>query len=90
MWLIQICIASFWWYIGVQLLFREAVAWATIDHIPWFRKTFRSGASRKWERFCREAGLLCFVTGCLLFLDLPFGLGSLGLVLALPPLIFLL
>ncbi len=88
--IIQICIASFWWYIGIQLLFREAVVWATVGHIPWFRKIFHCSSTRKWERFCREAGLLCFATGGLLFISLPFGMGIFGLFVALPPLIFLL
>lgn len=88
--IIQICIASFWWYIAIHLLFREALVWATICHIPWFRRTFRCSSTRKWERFCREAGIICFVTGCLLFINLPYGLGIFGLLVALPPMILLL
>ncbi len=90
MWLVQICIASFWWYLGMNLLFREARVWETVDHIPWFRLNFRGPSTRKWERFCRDAGLLCLATGCLLFLNLPFGMGTFGLLLCLPPLLFLL
>ncbi len=90
MWIAQICIAVFWWTIGMHLLFREALVWGSVERIPWFRKRFGSSATRKWERFCREAGLLCVVTGCLLFMKLPFGMGAFGLLLALPPLFFLL
>ena len=90
MWIIQICIASFWWYIGVHLLFREALVWSTFEHIDWFYRQFGSPSSRKWERFCRDAGLLCLVCGALLFLKLPFGLGAFGVIISLSPLLFLL
>ncbi len=90
MWLLQICIASFWWYLGMNLLFREALVWSTVDHIAWFRLRFGGPSSRRWERFCRDAGLLCAVTGCLLFLNLPFDMGAFGLIIALPALLFLL
>ncbi|MCY3582816.1 MAG: hypothetical protein OXG92_05150 [Chloroflexi bacterium] len=90
MWILQICIASFWWYLGMNLLFREALVWATVDHIAWFRLNFRGPSTRKWERFCRDVGLLCVVTGCLLFLKLPFGMGALCLLITLPTLLFLL
>lgn len=87
MWIVQICVASFWWYIGVHLLFREAKVWATVDQIPWFRRAFESSSTRKWERFCRDAGLICLAVGCLLFLKLPYGLGAFGVIVAMPPLI---
>ena len=29
MWIIQICIASFWWYVGIHLLFRDTLVWNT-------------------------------------------------------------
>ena len=90
MWIIQICIASFWWYIGIHLLFREAAVWATVDQVPWFRKSFGGASTRKWERFCRDAGLICFATGCLLFLKLPYGMGAFGVIVAAPPLILFL
>ncbi len=89
MWIIQICIASFWWYIAVHLLFREAKVWRTVEHIAWFSKNFSNCASLRWERFCRDAGVLALVTGCLLFVKLPFGVGALGIIIALPPIIFL-
>lgn len=88
MWIIHICIAAFWWFCGVLLLFREAHVWEMVSDIPWFQRTFRSSASRKWERFSRDAGLVCLVAGCLLFIQLPFGMGAFGIVLALPPLLF--
>ena len=87
MWLLQIVIASFWWFLGVNLLFRESLVWSTVDHIAWFRMTFRGPSTRKWERFCRDAGLLCLATGCLLFLGLPHGMGVVGLFLAPLPLL---
>ncbi len=90
MWLLQICVASFWFYIGVHLLFREAKVWATVHHIPWFRRVFGCSSCRKWERFCRDAGLVCLLIGCLLFVKLPFGMGAFGLLVALPPIVFLL
>ncbi len=90
MWMIQICLASFWWYIGILLLFRGASAWEVVREISWFRSAFHSSASRKWERFCRDAGLICFVTSCLLFLNLPYGMAAFGIIIALPPLLFFL
>ena len=90
MWIIQICVASFWWYVGIHLLFREALVWSAVDQIPWFRRSFGCSSTRKWKRFCRDAGLICFATGCLLFLNLPYGLGVLGLLVAAPPLIIFL
>ena len=90
MWIIQICIASFWWYVGIHLLFREALLWNTVGEIPWFRKVFHSPSTRKWERFCRDGGLVALATGGLLFATLPFGIGVFGLIIALPPMIFLL
>ena len=90
MWMIQVCIASFWWYLGIHLLFREALVWASVDQIAWFRRRFGGPSTRQWERFCRAAGLICAVIGFLLFLGLPFGIGAFGLIIALPPLLFLL
>lgn len=90
MWIIQICIASFWWYVGVHLLFRDALVWNSLAEIPRFRKVFRSPSTRKWERFCRDGGLVALSTGLLLFVTLPYGLGALGVLIALPPMIFLL
>ncbi len=90
MWILHICIAAFWWYLGMNLLFREALVWATVDHIAWFRSHFRGPSTRKWERFCRDAGILCVATACLLLLNLPFGMGAFGLIAALPTLLFLL
>ena len=90
MWLVQIGIAAFWWYVGIHLLFREAVVWATVEDIAWFRKAFISSSTRRWERFCRDAGLISLATGCLLFMTLPLGIGILGLLIAVPPLIFFL
>ena len=90
MWVIQICMASFWWYLGIHLLFREALVWGSVENIAWFRRRFSSSSSRKWGRFCREAGLICLAVGGLLFLSLPYGLGVFGLIVALPPLLFLL
>ena len=86
MWLLQIGIASFWWYVGMSLLFRETLVWARVDHIAWFRATFHGPSTRKWERFCRDAGLVCLATGCLLFLGLPNGMGVVGVLVALPSL----
>ena len=90
MWIIQICVASFWLHVGIHLLYREALVWEAVEGIPWFRRRFHSSSSRKWERFCRDAGLVCLLVGCLLFISLPFGIGVLGVLIALPPLIFLL
>ncbi|MCY3780145.1 MAG: hypothetical protein OXG78_07550 [Chloroflexi bacterium] len=87
MWIVQICFASFCWYIGIHLLFREAAVWTTVEGIPWFRRAFGSSSTRKWERFCRDAGLICLATGCLLFLKLPFGLGVFGVIVAAPLLV---
>ena len=90
MWIVQIVIAAFWWHIGFLLLFREALVWRGVEDIAWFRQRFGSGHTRGWERFCRHGGVICVVAGCLLFLKLPFGMGALGVFIALPPLIFLL
>ena len=90
MWILQICIASFWWYIGIHLLFRDALVWATVGEIPWVRKLFHSSASRKWERFCRDAGLIALVAAALLFINLPFGMGIFGVIIGVLPLLFLL
>ena len=90
MWIIQICVASFWLYVGIHLLYREAFVWESVERIPWFRRTFRNSSTRKWERFCRDAGLVCLAAGCLLFINLPFGIGAFGVIIALPPLVFLL
>ena len=90
MWIIQICLASFWLYLGIHLLFREALVWRAFDHIPWFRKVFESASTRKWERFCRDAGLVSFTVGCLLFINLPYGMGVFGILVAVPPLVFFL
>ena len=89
MWLLQIGIASFWWLIAVHLLFREALAWRAVEDIGWFRRRFKNGASREWERFCRDAGLLCAIAAGLLLLQLPFGLGALGVIMASLPLLLL-
>ncbi len=90
MWLAQVCLASFWWYLGIGLLFRGALVWRSVGEIPWFRRRFRCSSTRQWERFCRDAGLLSLATGCLLFAQLPYGIGILGPLLALPPMVFLL
>lgn len=87
MWIIQICVGSFWLFIGTVLLFRESMFWASVENIDWFRNRFGSPSSHKWERFCRDAGIISFTTGCLLFLSLPYGVGVLGIVLFVPPLI---
>ena len=90
MWIIRIIFASFWWYMGMLLLFREALVWRSVEQISWFRITFGSSATPRWERFCRDAGLVCAAVGGLLFLTLPFGMGAFGLIIAAPPLLFLL
>lgn len=90
MWIVQIVVAAFWWHIGIHLLFRETLVWQSVGHIPWFRKKFADSATRRCERFCLHSGLICCVTGCLLFLKLPLGVGALGVIIALPPLLFLL
>ena len=90
MWIIQICIASFWWYVGIHLLFRDTLVWNTFGEIPWVRKVFGGPSTRKWERFCRDGGFIALVTGGLLFVTLPMGIGVLGIILAVPPLLFLL
>ena len=90
MWLAQIAIAAFWWHIGFMLLFREALVWRGVEDIAWFRRRFGSGHTRDWERSCKHFGWLCIVASSLLLLKLPFGLGALGLFLALPPLLFFL
>ena len=87
MWIVQICLAAFWYYLGIHLLFREAKVWASVGHIPWFRRVFRCSSTRRWELFCRDAGLLSLVVGCLLFLQLPFGIGTLGVMAGLLPLV---
>lgn len=83
MWMIQLCIASFWWYLGIHLLFREALVWESVGQIAWFRQRFGGPSTRQWERFCRQAGLICAVISFLLFLGLPFGIGVFGLIIAL-------
>ena len=90
LWIAQIGIAAFWWYIGMLLLFREALVWRGVEHIAWFRQRFGSSATRGWERFCLHSGLICCAVGMLLFLQLPLGMGALGLLIGLPPLLFLL
>lgn len=90
MWMVQIGVASFWWYLGVHLLFRDALVWDSVAYITWFHRRFSSSSSREWERCCRQAGPICFATGGLLFLGLPHGLGALGLMIAVPSLLFLL
>ena len=90
MWILQIIIASFWCYIAMHLLCREALVWRSVGQFAWFRNRFYSSATRRWERFCREAGLVCAVIGGLLLLTLPYGMGAFGLIFALPPMLFLL
>lgn len=90
MWIVQICVASFWWYVGIHLLYREALVWSAVREIPWFRKTFAGPSSRKWERFCRDGGLVALACGALLFVTLPFGIGVFGIMVAASALIFLL
>lgn len=88
--IIRIVLASFWWYIGMLLLFREAMVWRSVEQIDWFRTAFGSSTTPRWQRFCRDAGLICAVVGGLLFVTLPYGMGALGLLIALPPLILML
>jgi len=90
MWLIQIGVASFWLFIATTLLFRESMFWRSVEDIPWFRRTFKDSTTRKWERFCRDAGIICMAVACLLFITLPFGVGLFGVMIGIPPLIFLL
>ena len=90
MWIIQICVASFWWYIGIHLLFRDALVWNTVGEIPRVRAAFGGPATRKWERFCRDGGIIALATGCLLFITLPFGIGVFGIMIAVPPMLFFL
>lgn len=90
MWIVQIGLASFWWYVGIHLLFRDTLVWNSFGEIPWARKAFGGPSTRKWERFCRDAGLVALATGGLLFITLPFGIGVFGIVIAAPPLLFLL
>ena len=90
MWIIQMCIAAFWWYLGIHLLFRGTLVWASVERVAWFQRRFGGPSTRQWERFCCEAGLVCLAAGCLLFLGLPYGMGAFGLIIALPPLLFLL
>ena len=90
MWLVQIAVGSFWLFIGTAFLFREASMWQTVENINWFKKRFINSTTRQWERFCRDVGLICFATGCLLFLTLPYGVGVLGVILFMPPLAFFL
>jgi hypothetical protein len=90
MWIVQICVASFWWYVGIHLLFRDALVWTTVGEIPWFHKVFHGPSSRRWERFCRDGGLVALSTGGLLFITLPYGIGVFGVIIAAPAMIFLL
>ena len=90
MWVIQIGLASFWWYLGIHLLFRDTLVWNTFGEIPWARQVFGGPSTRKWERFSRDGGLIALVTAGLLFVTLPMGIGVLGIILAVPPLLFLL
>ncbi len=90
MWLLQICVASFWWYVGIHLLFREALVWTAVADIPWVNKIFPGPSSRKWERFCRDGGLITLATGALLFITLPFGIGVFGVIVAGLAMLFLL
>ena len=90
MWIIQICVAAFWWYVGVHLLFRDTLVWNSFGEIPWVRRIFHNPSTRRWERFCRDGGLIALVAGGLLFFTLPFGIGALGIILAAPPLLVML
>lgn len=90
MWIVQIGLASFWWYVGIHLLFRDTLVWNSIGEIPRARKMFGGPSTRKWERFCRDGGLVALATGGLLFITLPFGIGVFGILIAAPPLLFLL
>ncbi len=90
MWIVQIGLASFWWYVGIHLLFRDALVWNSIGEIPRMRKMFGGPSTRKWELFCRDGGLVALATGGLLFITLPFGIGVFGILVAAPPLLFLL
>ncbi len=89
MWMIQIAVASFWLFIGTTLLFRESMFWNSVESIPWFRNTFGNSTTRKWERFCRDAGLISVSVAAMLFITLPWGIGILGVLVALPPMVFL-
>lgn len=89
MWIIQIIVASFWLFMSTILLFRENLLWNSVEEIAWFRNTFGDSTSRKWERFCRDTGLVCMATAVMLFVTLPWGIGIFGVLVALPPMIFL-
>ena len=53
--------------------------------------SFADPFTRKWERFCRDGGLIALATGGLLFVTLPLGIGVFGIIYcAAPPLLFLL
>lgn len=90
MWILQICIASFWLYIGTILLFRQTMFWTSVENIQWFRKHFGDSTTKKWERFCRDAGIVSMFTACLLFITLPFGMGTLGVIIGIPPMLLML
>lgn len=78
MWIIQIIVGVFWLLVGIALLFREITVWNTVDDMVWFKNRYHNAHTYQWKRFCRHAGIVCFATGCLLFLKLPFGLGVFG------------
>lgn len=90
MWLIQICIASFWLYMGTIFLFRQSMFWTSVQNIEWFRNQFGDSTTRKWEKFCRDIGILSMAAACLLFITLPYGVGVLGVIVGFLPFAFLL
>ena len=75
MWLIQIVVGAFWFYISTALLFRGYLVWTSVENIDWFKKRYRNSTTREWERFCSDAGWVSLAVGSLLFLTLPFGIG---------------
>lgn len=81
MWILQIIVGAFWFYISTALLFREHLVWTSVENIDWFKKRYHNSTTRDWERFCRETGWVCLAIGCLLFLTLPFGVGVVGIIL---------
>jgi len=83
MWLIQIVVGAVWFYASTALLFREHLVWTSVENIDWFKKRYHNSTTREWEWFCRDAGWISLIIGCMLFLTLPYGVGAIGSVILL-------
>lgn len=83
MWLIQIVVGAVWIYASTALLFQEHHVWACVEHIDWFKNRYHNSTTRKWERFCSDAGWTSLAVGSMLLLTLPFGMGVIATAILL-------